>query len=1228
MESDPKIAKSLSRIERELHDLSEAVEGKLSEKEMERLSSMLSDDPVLLNFLVLDDSAANDLTSLFAGKKSSLAQVQNLKARIEQTAAGNGFVSFLDMCIALKEERYEDLVSIAKTAFGEKPSGSPLRLLLANAEKIPDKFFLSNVFSISNIYEYNTLSAFLEGKPDTAQTMQISGNFIKNGNRKAAIEFLFAATSKNHEPFLAIDLARMLLKEGKTSEAQSAINRLDFDELEDKNYLADYIGILLETGDLKMALRAVNHASYLFKDDPGFIILHSRCLRKMDRSSEALELIDQSTAFRKDQALAFERAEVLLELGRYQEYVDTIKMAYPQGIPEGSAKVQYIDVLVRLSLFDDALKEISASLSIDPKNLQVLRKKFQVQNLLNNYSEAYQTAELIISIDPRDKDSALFILGQLFRSANYENLISKYSVMKTSDLSGVENLLVASMVYTGDFAGALAHIVEKPSLLSSPEVIDSIFFSIREEEQLQKLMDIAGTSSRLALMTLYKIKGKYIMIDDALWDMIRQTKSEAVVWTAVSVSANFRNRTKPELLASLLASKAFANVSNLVDAIGLVYAGKYTEEMSDSRKFMYPLSQALIDIREIKAASSLLEASRDPKKSDPFYHYLLSRIQVQEGDIGSARKSIMRALGRLTNRDFLTHAIRVAIIEGDSDTVLLMLDRIIEMKEQDYVDLSQLYKYLSDSGLAELQNKIVERFDRVGSRNLWIERMRRDRYMRENEIVEAEKVSRKIVVSKSKLVDDIKKHAELLQSAKKDQERIEFLQEEQGNVQDPQIDLWLGDYYIINKNFEKAIESYRKAEARGMKESDIKNLPEALIEVGEYEAAEKLLKSGQGNEVSLIKLYHRTGRIQEVVDLLKRVNVKNKEEEAAILYISRILWVNRQIRDTMIQLFHESHSLFLGKIISQRLLESRDFIGAERVMREILKKYPGDVENLRSLGDLLVEINHPSEAVSILMKGMKYIETKNDMQDIVNRICRIYYETGEYNLLTEFFRKNPQILDSTNIHWIIRSYIETGDFDTADRLAGQYHGALLKEDSFRELIDEMNLKKEFLSILGYAAQVFRVEYKIGKVLTSEEMVYTAGIPLDAVERVIQLIGSDEYYRAADERLYEMVSKDVIQRAVKKSTVETINDLKIFVIFNNLPKRDVILSKNVYSYIRKCISQKRDPMLNDPASNTLLRSAIKLGLRPEPLDVAYNLNLGISDAMDIIALMEYVAKLNS
>ena len=111
----------------------------------------------------------------------------------------------------------------------------------------------------------------------------------------------------------------------------------------------------METGDLKMALRAVNHASYIFKDDPRFIILHSRCLRKMDRGSEALELIDQSASFSQDQDLAAERSEVLYELGHYQEYADTMKKAYPQGIPEGTAKLQYIDVLVRLSLFDEAL---------------------------------------------------------------------------------------------------------------------------------------------------------------------------------------------------------------------------------------------------------------------------------------------------------------------------------------------------------------------------------------------------------------------------------------------------------------------------------------------------------------------------------------------------------------------------------------------------------------------------------------------------------------------------------------------------------------------------------------------------------------------------------------------------------------------------------------------------------------------------------------------------------
>ncbi|EQD67234.1 hypothetical protein B1B_06000, partial [mine drainage metagenome] len=170
---------------------------------------------------------------------------------------------------------------------------------------------------------------------------------------------------------------------------------------------------------------------------------------------------------------------------------------------------------------------------------------------------------------------------------------------------------------------------------------------------------------------------------------------------------------------------------------------------------MYPLSQALIDIKDTKSATTLLEASRDPKKTDPFYHYLLSRIQLQEGDPGSARRSIMRALGRLTNRDFLSQGIRVAVTEGDSDTILSMLDKIIELKEQDYVDLAELYRYLSDSSLIELQNKIVERFDRLASKNIWVERMRRDRYIRENDLGEAEKVSRKIVISRSKMIDDI-----------------------------------------------------------------------------------------------------------------------------------------------------------------------------------------------------------------------------------------------------------------------------------------------------------------------------------------------------------------------------------------------------------------------------------------------------------------------------------------
>ena len=1229
METDSKERKAIAKIEKIIRDLLDTLDDRAKDPEIERLILELNMESEALDRAVMEDQLASDFIVLFSTKKMDIDQIKKIITSFSSNTLTKKFNAFLSMELSFSLQEYSKAENTFLDTFPDmRSSGAPLRLLLANAALIEDKKFLGITFSLNNIYDHDTITKFLKSKSDYETVSIIVSNFKKNSNPKAAIEVLRAASGSTEEPRLNIDLGELLLSTGEKDQIPAAINDIDSSDLRDPETLSRLINLYIEAGDQKRALRAANNASYMYPNDPKIIIQHSKVLEMMGRNDDALELLEKSLQALKSTMLIDAKADLLYTMGKHDDFVKFVSESYTDGIPAGM-KMRYLDSLISLSDFDRALQVINATLSKNTFDIEMLKKKFNVQLMLNDTGGAYDTAEKVLKSGSRDRDCATYLLDQLFRRQDYETFLQKIDEIGDLGDKHLKNLVAASYLYEAEQEKAVTYIEGDPSVLSDPDLLDAAFFTIRDDNFVERILNAARSNSmRTALLPLHKILGKQIQLNDEIWDDINKTRSESVAWSAATAVINLKSGTKPEMIQALLSRQYFANINNLIDAVLLIYSGRFTEEMTDSKKFMYPLSRALIDIGDLKNAEMKLEQSRDAKKTDPFYHFLASKIQLAEGDVAPANKSIFRALGRLTNKEFLIQAIDVAIRLEDSDTILSMIDKIIRINESDTSDFSDLYRYLSRPEMHEFAEKIIARMDAAESKNIWIERLRRDRLIMANDLAEAEKVSRKIVVSRSKTLEDIKKHANLLQSAMKESERIEFLKSEEKNASDPEIDAWLGDYYFVRKEFDKALESYRKAESKGMKETEIKNLPETLIELGEFEDAENLLKKEPENVIPLIKLYHRTGRIQDIVELLNNVTVKNKEEESALLYISRILWVNRQIRDTLVQMFHDSGSLFLGKIISQRMMESRDFIGAERVMREILKRYPDDLENVRNLSDLLVETSHPTDAVLILTKTFKKLDDKGANQEIADRICRIYYETGEYRSIIDFYRKNPGIADSTNIQWIIRSFIEGGDFDTADRIAGQYHGSLLKEDSFREIIDEINLKKEFLDVLEYTARILKAEYKAGRILTSEEMVYTAGVPVDMVERVIHLLGNDSYFRETDVHLYEIVSRDVIQRAVRKSTVETIRDMKIFVIYNNMPKRDVMLSKNIYTYIKKCVNSKREPMLNDPTANALLRNAIKLGLKPEPLDVAYNLNLGISDAMDIISLMEYVAKLNS
>jgi hypothetical protein len=99
---------------------------------------------------------------------------------------------------------------------------------------------------------------------------------------------------------------------------------------------------------------------------------------------------------------------------------------------------------------------------------------------------------------------------------------------------------------------------------------------------------------------------------------------------------------------------------------------------------------------------------------------------------------------------------------------------------------------------------------------------------------------------------------------------------------------------------------------------------------------------------------------------------------------------------------------------------------------------------------------------------------------------------------------------------------------------------------------------------------------------------------------------------------------VIKRIVKNSNVEKIMDLRIFMIYNNLDRKDAVVAVNLYRYIMERIGEVNVPRTDDSEIQALMKKALKENIPPEPLHMAYMLDTGIGTAMDVIALIDYMS----
>lgn len=1136
--------------------------------------------------------------------------------------------------ILFRRREFDDVIKTVTSDRNYCDSETSMNIVKESAKNIGVFRPVAAFYSECGKYDEELFSMYIETDPSEEVNEKIISNYREKERYESLADFLGKLLSSFPSNAYRVELAKIYKTLGNVEKLKETLDQIDIISIE-RNDLILAVAELYEF--LEDAANSLSAASIGLRSEPdnvGLLRVKARSLLRLGRNVESLEVYERvSEKVPSDIESVRNAIKLSYSLEKYQDalkYLNILKEIEEYNMDD---LLKCIDSKIKLSMFDEARKDVLRALELDERNINALKYKFNLERLLHDENGANSTAIRILELSPEDKECLRYRMDYLYERGENQAFLEKYDKITDEELRA-EYIpkKVACLINSDQFNNAASLFMSNPFLLNEDDMLDALFFKMRTDDEIKTVIEaIKNSPSKefpLLMLVLYKIQGKKCIIDQEVINALEGCKSSAIAHIIAMESIDFNSKVIPEYTTHVLSSTRFKQTSNLVDVIFDVYSGKYDEDIQDSPNLLYPISNSLILNGAYEKARYSLHRSRDSRKIDPFYYYYESLIDYYNGEIGNAKKNLAKANENLTNVQFLGLDLRIAISEEDEDDAIESIGRILEMKEPQAINFRIIQNYILTKGKYGFASSVIDVLSKYGVDNIWVKRILRDNFLYMGNYAEAEKVSSAIVSEEEPNIDDVKIHSSILQKNGKEAKRVSFLIESREKVKDPLIDKWIGNYFYDNKDYDSAIEYYRSAVSKNIEPLSIENYVDTLIETENYEEAEKLIKKlPEGGGILLVKLYHRTGNIPRIVDLIKNLVVRTKEEEEQISYISRILWMNREVRDALIGIYESEGYLFLGRILAQRMMDSHEYKKAIEIMKNVQKNYPEDAENTRNLAEALAQVGQINEAIEVLNKALKMTKDPQIGMDIITRLMRLYFEDGDYPAVIKYYESNKEYVNETSLQYIIRSYMAVNDFDAADKLIGKYEGTLLGKDIHHELQEELTSKREFQEILRYVVRILKLEYKAGKKFDMNEALYKADVPIEMIEKVFEFLRSDEYYVDINEEKYELLSRDVLQSMVKKSKVSSIDDVNISIIYNNLDSKDPVVSKNLYIYIRRNLEREREPKVHDETLEKLLKIALREKVPPEPLRMAFALNIGISEAMDVIALMNYMAHLN-
>ncbi len=1066
----------------------------------------------------------------------------------------------------------------------------------------------------------------LELTQDPAFWEKITNNFKISGKNADYLDFLEFKLIHLRNNSTLQEFVKALSEEGDCQKVTEKLAPLRIDRITEIDDLLSLAKLFEHCKDFENALKAARGA---MANDPTRFesrLSLARILSVIGRDAESYKILQELHRDYPDNKealkLLVQEAYACGEYGQFMQFVSEMR----PGDVSLSDLEHKIDSEIRESRYDDAERDIREVLSSYPIDLNVIRMKLKLEITLGKESEAMETAKQLLAIDQNDREGAEYILRGLYERKEFAQFIETFQQIGYRS-EEIISMFAAALLNTGDLREATDVMKSSPGILSRGQFLDAVFRNCRVENSLLEIETATGSMrehSRNFDIVSDFLRGFSVFDLSELVKAANGSASVAIGWIACLVGIDFKSRSVPGELEEMMSKPLFAGLRILTKTIMDIYAGNYREDIRDSAFFMYPVSTVLLDLGRINDAKAKIEESYDKRNPDPFYFYVTSRLQASLNDYATSLKSIRKAISTLRNNKFINHSVEISLKAEDRNSLIWSLGELKEMGRTEGFPAGPVYQYADRNKDNQVLQLAFEVLEHVDSNDVWVNRTKRDWFLQSGMDNEAMPLSVRIVNSKDLKPEDISLHSDILVKLGRAEDAADFLESRASQDQDLMIKL--AGILMQLKRFSDAAAWYSKLDLSAASRATLSQLCVALMETGDFTRARALIDTYSLGSLMLGKLYLKSRNTAGVKTVLADLDISDTLQAELVNEIAIEMFQNSEVRSIIIEIYKKTGSTALGNTIAGLLENSGKLEEAVAIRKAIYRKHPEDFQNLCRLADDYTEQKMFSDAVTLIRKWLKSYGDSKDFGKVLSKLIELYFNKGFHEEVISVFESFKEVPDSKTLLHVVRSYMEIQEYETADSLLGKYQDVLIDTDLYKELTEEMALRKDFFEIVNLTRRLLMTEFKLGRTLEAPEAVSLAEIPIDKVDLVYQFLGETQYFEDVNESKYEMLSAETIQRAVKRKNLTSIHELKINIVYGVMQRPNVLVAKNIYLYVKNAIEKRWKISTENQELNRLLRIALKAGLKAEPLQVAYELGIGITQAMKVITLMEHVARI--